>query len=381
MTNRRTFPFARRPPGSRWIAIGRPRARGRPSAIAAGFLLFLAVGAAAQRIQDATDPGVRQAIAAYEAGDLVRALELLESAPSSLAPRDGSIRALYLGLIHVAQGAPTRAREAFMLAVRLDPAARLDPDLHAPSRVAAFTAGRDAVVAEWRGQAGSAEAAGNAAEALRLWRGVLAALPEDRDAKARIAAIEEAERQAAAARAAAAAVADSLRQAIGGQRDTAQLGRTDSTPARADPTEAARSMQTYSAGGALAMGLVVPGLGQMYAGRRILGLVSLAAAGSAAAAGFLYERVSVDCRIQPVNGSCPPADVLNERSERPYLTAGLAGAVAVTLIGALDGFLSARRANARAAGAGASGRSGLAILPDVRADAHQVRVEWVRIRF
>ena len=363
------------------MGIGHPRARGRSGAVVVWLLVFTAAGAAAQRIEDATDPGVRQAIAAYEAGDLVRALDLLQSAPASLASRDGSIRALYLGLVHIAQGAPARAREAFMLAVRLDPVARLDPDLHAPSRVAAFTAGRDAVVAEWREQAGSAEVGGNAGEALRLWRGVLAALPDDREAMARIAAIEEAERQAAAARAAAAAAADSLRQAIGGQRDTARVSRADSALPRADPAGAARSMQTYSAGGALALGLVVPGLGQVYAGRRILGLVSLAAAGSAAAAGLLYERVSVDCRIQPVNGSCPPADVLNERSERPYLTAGIAGAVAVTLIGALDGFLSARRANARAAEAGASGGSGLAILPGVRVNARQVRVEWVRIRF
>lgn len=353
--------------------------------LAAPCLALLALAAAdgsvAQRVQDVTSPVIREAIAAYDAGEIARAQQLLESAPPISSARDGSIRALYLGLIHVARSEPARARDLFMEAVRLDPEARLDPALHAPSRISLFDAAREVVISGWRVEADSAEARGEAAAALLLWRRVLSAVPNDAAALSRIDAIEEAERQAEAARQAALAAADSLRQSISGQQDTAQSGRALTPPGPTDPASPARSLPTYGPGQALAMGLVVPGLGQIYTGRPLFGVLSLFAAGGAAAAGILVEKVSVDCRVQPVNGVCPPADVLEERTERPYLAAGIAGAAAVTLLGALDAFIAARRANERAAQGQTAGGAALDILAGVHVGAHEIRVEWGRIRF
>jgi hypothetical protein len=211
----------------------------------------------------------------------------------------------------------------------------------------------------------------------------LAALPGDVVAQSRIDRIEEEKRLEDAAREAARAAADSLRQSVGVQRDTAGSRAEPPSAVGASPNGTARRLHTYDPGQALAMGLVVPGLGQVYAGRRFLGVLSLLMAGGAAGAGILVEHVRIDCRIQPVNGACPPGDVLDERTERPYLTAGLAGAAAVTLVGALDAFFAARRANTRAAQAqpGRGDGGAIALLPSVRVGARVIQVEWARIRF
>lgn len=360
-----------------------PPARLPGLALALSVLLGTPGAVVAQKLSDVTSAAVRQAVSAYDAGDLDRAMQLLESAPVSLPAVDGSVRALYKGLIYLAQSAPILAREAFTLAVRLDPGARLDPALHAPSRIAAFEAARDAVVEEWRNEAAAAGAQQDRETELRYLRTVLAALPGDVAAQSRIDRIEEEIRGEEAAREAARAAADSLRQAVAVQQDTAVPPAVRPAPATESPTGTARRLHTYSAGQALAMGLVVPGLGQVYAGRKLLGVLSLAVAGGAASAGYLVEHVKIDCRIQPVNGTCPADDVLGQHTERPYLTAGIAGAAAITLVGALDGFFSARRANSRAAEAqrGGSGRVAIAVLPSVRVGARVVQVEWARIRF
>lgn len=348
-----------------------------------GAALLPAPRASAQRIDEVTNPVILQAIDAYDSGDLERALDLLESAPTSLPAVEGAVRALYTGLIHFARGDATRARVAFTLAVRLDATAVLDPDVHAPSRIRAFEAARDAVVAEWRVQAEEAIAAGDTTEALQLWRSVLRAVPGDPASRSRVDEVEEAQRQAEAARqareAAAAAAEDSVMRRFLPPPDTAPT-RTDP----ADPDSAVTSFRTqvYNPGQALVLGMVVPGLGQMYADRRGLGFLSLAAAGGAAAAGVLVERVSIDCQIQPVNGTCPPGNILDERSERPYLVAGVAGAAAITLIGALDGFFAARRANERAAMTQAQeSESGIAFGPALHMRRRTLQVEWARIRF
>jgi hypothetical protein len=97
------------------------------------------------------------------------------------------------------------------------------------------------------------------------------------------------------------------------------------------------------------LGLVVPGLGEIYAGRALRGILVLGASAGAVAFGYLTENIAVDCRTIPVNNTCPPADVLGERSERPYLAPSIGVAAGVALIGAIDAFIGARRANARLA--------------------------------
>ncbi|MGD8278948.1 MAG: hypothetical protein PVH00_13015 [Gemmatimonadota bacterium] len=371
--------FRARPPG---VPIARGRFTRPFAAIALCALVAFPGTVAAQRIADVTNAAVRQAVAAYDAGELDRALQLLRSTPASLAAVDGSVRALYTGLIFIARSEPIQARESFMLAVRLDPRASLDPSLHAPSRIAAFEAARDAVIQEWRNEAADAAARGDRDTELRYLRTVLTALPGDVAAQSRIDAIEEEIRLEEAARQAALAAADSLRQAVAGQQDTTVARPAVLPDSGGSANGTARRLHTYSPGQALAMG-IVPGLGQVYAGRRVLGVFSLALAGGAVATGVLVEHVKIDCRIQPVDGTCPAADVLGERTERPYLIAGIAGAAAVTLVGALDAFFAARRANSRAAEAqrGRGGGVAITVVPSVRVGARAVRVEWARIRF
>lgn len=113
----------------------------------------------------------------------------------------------------------------------------------------------------------------------------------------------------------------------------------------------------HSAATALAAGLVVPGMGQFYTGRPGAGTLYLLGAAGSAAAGLLYTRVEVVCRLQDVTAGCPPEHIEEERTERPFLVAGLGAAGAITLFGAVHAFLGAR-----GGGDGSSG-SELSLLP------------------
>jgi tetratricopeptide (TPR) repeat protein len=97
-----------------------------------------------------------------------------------------------------------------------------------------------------------------------------------------------------------------------------------------------------SPGMALATGLILPGMGHVYAGRPGTGLAILAGAGGAAAAGLLYTQVEVSCLVPPVDGQCPAGQVAERVEERPLLGPGLAVAGLVTVAGAIHAFLQAR---------------------------------------
>jgi hypothetical protein len=225
-----------------------------------------------------------------------------------------------------------------------------------------------AVLQEWRSAALQADEQNNEEESVRLWRAVLAASPEDEQALQRIAAIQEAQRVRSENE--ARARADSMQRAL--------------TVAGVDTEPRVTREQRYDPGRAFAMGLAVPGLGQMYTGRAVRGVLVLAGAGGAIAAGYLSERLDVNCRTEPVNNVCPPDDILDQDTERPYMPAAIAAAAGITLLGAIDALLSARRANAQVEGATGSGpnESGVRLLaPNVTAHGDQVRAEILRLRF
>lgn len=99
-----------------------------------------------------------------------------------------------------------------------------------------------------------------------------------------------------------------------------------------------------SAGTALAVGLVIPGMGQFYSGRGRSGAAFLALAGGAAAAGFLIEEVQVECLVTVGSGQdCPAGQIFRETSERPYLAPALGVAAGIAVIGAIEAFVKARR--------------------------------------
>jgi hypothetical protein len=143
-------------------------------------------------------------------------------------------------------------------------------------------------------------------------------------------------------------------------------------------------VRRFAPGQAAMLGVVLPGLGQIYTGRPVVGVLVLGAAGTALAVGVLKESVSVRCLTIPVDNFCPREDVLSEEVERPYLSAGLGIAAAVTLVGALDAYFGARRANARAAAARGSeaGRTGLHLeRPAIQPRPGEIRLALIRARF
>lgn len=100
-------------------------------------------------------------------------------------------------------------------------------------------------------------------------------------------------------------------------------------------------------GTALAVGLLVPGMGQLYSGRPWSGAAVLSLAGGAVAAGLLVEEVTVRCLTAvPPGEDCPPDRILDKSSERPYLIHGLAAGAAITLLGAVEALVKARRRQA-----------------------------------
>lgn len=113
---------------------------------------------------------------------------------------------------------------------------------------------------------------------------------------------------------------------------------------------------------ALALGLVVPGFGQMYSGRSLTGLAVLGAAAGAVAAGFLVREADVRCLTTPQPGaSCPDEHVVSRTVRKPYLTPALLAAGAVTAVAALEAWL-------RTDG-GASGRPPALVAADADAGA------------
>ena len=134
---------------------------------------------------------------------------------------------------------------------------------------------------------------------------------------------------------------------------------------------------------ALATGLVVPGLGHFTTGRPVRGAVILGAAAGAIAAGLLVQRSEVDCLAVPVDGRCPPDQILRERVERPYLTAALAVAAAIGVGGAIDAYRSARsRGDSAPALLRLDGQDGAALeVPGVYLDGDGARLDLLRLRF
>jgi hypothetical protein len=106
--------------------------------------------------------------------------------------------------------------------------------------------------------------------------------------------------------------------------------------------EGAVASPTPNPTAALAFG-VVPGMGQYYTGRGMMGTIVLSAVAGAVAAGFLVKDVTIRCINTPPEGSdCPPGQVLDETTDRPYLTPALGAAGVVTLVGAIEAFVRAR---------------------------------------
>jgi tetratricopeptide (TPR) repeat protein len=147
--------------------------------------------------------------------------------------------------------------------------------------------------------------------------------------------------------------------------------------------EAAAAATTPSPAGAFALG-IMPGMGHYYTSRPIGGTVVLALTGAAVATGFLVADVTVECLNDvPAGGSCPPNEIVAETKDRPLLLPGLGVAAAVTVIGAVEALIKARRVRANQQGRGAEpAPEGLTFLaPSVKSRGARVDLNLVRVRF
>jgi hypothetical protein len=127
---------------------------------------------------------------------------------------------------------------------------------------------------------------------------------------------------------------------------------------------------------------VIPGLGQFYTDRPVVGAAFMVAAGGALAAGVLSKDVTVFCASR-ASGSCPAEHVVVEES-KSKLTLGVAGFAAVAAVAAIDAYLAAGRVN-RARSETRSGRENSptpsVMIPAVFVTHGAVRLELIRLRF
>jgi tetratricopeptide (TPR) repeat protein len=140
--------------------------------------------------------------------------------------------------------------------------------------------------------------------------------------------------------------------------------------------------QPYNPGAVLATGLLVPGLGHFTTGRTRTGTAYLGAASGMAGIGLLVSRAKVDCLSPPVDGRCPPDQVLGESTTRPLLVPALLGALATGVVGAIDAYRYAQRQNESVGRPSAGRGAGLSLAPPVvEAGARGAYLNLVRLRF
>ncbi|HEV2130958.1 MAG TPA: tetratricopeptide repeat protein [Longimicrobiaceae bacterium] len=103
----------------------------------------------------------------------------------------------------------------------------------------------------------------------------------------------------------------------------------------------ASSPPLSSPSGALARGMVIPGLGQFYTRRPALGALVLAGAG--ATAYLAMQPREGTRRMERLDPNGQPVVWTEPVTEYPYLASGIAGAAAITALGALEAYIYARR--------------------------------------
>lgn len=120
---------------------------------------------------------------------------------------------------------------------------------------------------------------------------------------------------------------------------------------------------------ALTLGLVIPGAGQMYTGRRAFGVLTLAAAGGALAYALKSGPVTKTFVVNPTDpfgNPLPPFVDTRTETGRPHLVPGLAAVGAIAGATAIEAFVHARHVNAK------EQRFGAGLIP--LADGLAVRV-------
>jgi hypothetical protein len=129
---------------------------------------------------------------------------------------------------------------------------------------------------------------------------------------------------------------------------------------------------------------VIPGGGQFYTHRPLLGAGFLAAAAAAVAVGMQREDLTVECLAHNVGGSCPPDQRgRTVASKRPDLIPAIGAAAALGVISGIVGFTTAARVNRQAAGNSAKEEdTALRVeAPVITVAGAGIRLEAIRLRF
>jgi tetratricopeptide (TPR) repeat protein len=105
--------------------------------------------------------------------------------------------------------------------------------------------------------------------------------------------------------------------------------------------------RTLTPVGVFARGLLIPGLGQFSSQRPLAG--ALVTLGTAGAVAFALQSRNVERTSSFVDPFDNPREYAYEAVERPYLSAGVAAAVAITLFGATEAYLHAQNSAGRGA--------------------------------
>jgi tetratricopeptide (TPR) repeat protein len=147
--------------------------------------------------------------------------------------------------------------------------------------------------------------------------------------------------------------------------------------------EGAASVMPPNPMGALALGFI-PGMGHFYTSRPVIGSVTLATAAAALIAGIGFRNITVLCLNQsPPGGVCPPLEIVDETTVRPYLLVGVGVGAAVTLIGAIDAYRKAknRRSAFEEMRAPEAEPTFAAGLPTISTNGRQIDLNFLRLRF
>jgi hypothetical protein len=149
-------------------------------------------------------------------------------------------------------------------------------------------------------------------------------------------------------------------------------------------TDSAAAVPLVYRPGHAALLSIVPGGGQFYTRRPILGITFLAAAAGAVAVGVQKQDLTVECLAHNAGSACPAGQTGREVSQQhPYLLPAVGAAAVLGIISGVVAFSTAVNVNRRAAQT-ARGQLDAAVRilpPTVAVAADGASVAFVRLRF
>jgi hypothetical protein len=163
----------------------------------------------------------------------------------------------------------------------------------------------------------------------------------------------------------------------------AQTTMSESRPSVGTPIPVRAAEESLDAETALLRGLVVPGLGQFYAGTPALGAGYLGATTTAVLIGLLSQRVEIQCLSPLQDGGCPSGMEFSRHERRHLMGQSLLAAGAIAVAGAVHAWIDVRGRNNPGGGSVTSQREAAVGVGLMNAEwaVDRVRVGLVNVRF